>query len=406
MKKSLFTVALCLVASASLFAQKKAVKDAERAYKATTPNIEEARTLIKGALENPETKDNAQTWFVAGAVEEKQFTEENMKQALGQTPNEDIMYKALIKVYPYFMKSYELDQMPNEKGKVKPKYTKDIKSMMEANHIYYINGGAYYFDKKDYKDAYAYFEQFLDIANNPLFAGTPVAERDSNYMMVQFFKAVVATQMGESELAIKDLKEAAKFPYRQNEVFQFLSTEYQQQKDTVNLKSTLEEGYRLFPEESYFLMSLINIYIFAGENAKAVEYLEKAIANEPENSMLYDVLGKVYETGLDDIENAMKYYHKALELSPEDPSILSDLGRVYFNQAVSLQGEANSLGDKEEYQRQTDKAKELFEKALPFFEKVRTLKADDKDALVALRGIYYNLNMGDKLSEIEAAMGL
>ena len=57
MKRILFTVALCLVASAS-FAQKKAVKEAQSIVKGTAPNFDEARTLIKGAMENPENKEH------------------------------------------------------------------------------------------------------------------------------------------------------------------------------------------------------------------------------------------------------------------------------------------------------------------------------------------------------------
>ena len=41
-----------------------------------------------------------------------------------------------------------------KKEKVKPKFTKDIKGILGANHVYYINGGAYYFDQKDYNKAY------------------------------------------------------------------------------------------------------------------------------------------------------------------------------------------------------------------------------------------------------------
>mgnify|MGYP000273100493 CR=1 FL=1 len=58
MKRVLLTVALCVAASVS-FAQKKAVNEAQSIAKGTTPDFSEARTLIKGALENPETKDDA-----------------------------------------------------------------------------------------------------------------------------------------------------------------------------------------------------------------------------------------------------------------------------------------------------------------------------------------------------------
>lgn len=58
------------------------------------------------------------------------------------------MYEALGAILPYFKKAYELDQLPNEKGKIKPKYSKDIKSILGADHVYFFNGGAYYFDQK------------------------------------------------------------------------------------------------------------------------------------------------------------------------------------------------------------------------------------------------------------------
>ena len=153
MKRILFTVALCLVASAS-FGQKKAVKEAQSIAKGTNPNFEEARTLIKGAMENPETKDMAETWYAAGFIEDQQFSAERTKQIIGQQPDEPVMYTALYNQLPYFLKSYELDQQPNEKGKIKPKYTKKIKDILSANHVYYINGGAYYFDQRDYQKAY------------------------------------------------------------------------------------------------------------------------------------------------------------------------------------------------------------------------------------------------------------
>ncbi|WP_449190583.1 hypothetical protein [Tannerella forsythia] len=41
---------------------------------------------------------------------------------------------------------------------------------------------------------------------------------------------------------------------------------------------------------------------------------------------------------------------------------------------------------------------------MPFFEKARELKPDEKEFLIGLRGIYYNLNMNEKFDEIEAEM--
>mgnify|MGYP000734828771 CR=1 FL=1 len=100
MKKVLLTAALCMAFSAS-FAQKKAVSEAQSLAKGTTPNFEEARSVIKGALENAETKDQAKTWYVAGFIEDQQFSTERTKQMLGNQPNEVVMYDALAKILPY-----------------------------------------------------------------------------------------------------------------------------------------------------------------------------------------------------------------------------------------------------------------------------------------------------------------
>ena len=403
MKRVLLTVALCVAASAS-FAQKKAVNEAQSIAKGDKPDFTEARTLIKGALENPESKDDPKTWYVAGFIEDQQFSNERTKQVLGQQPNEPVMYEALGNVLPYFKKAYELDQLPNEKGKVKPKFTKDIKGILGANHLYYIHGGAYYFDQKDYPKAYDFFQQYLEISDLPMFKGEQVAEKDSNYMTVQFYAAVAATQLGDSQKAIAALERAKNTDYRANDVYQYLCYEYEQAKDTVNLEKILEEGRIKFPDEKYYLMSLINNYIYSDRNEKAIEYLNTAIAKDPNNPELYNVMGRVYETGLKDYDNAEKFFRKALEFNPDYTDALSNLGRIFYNQGVNKQGEANMINDSKQYQEELAKAKDLFKKALPYYEKAHQLKPEDKEYMTALRGIYYNLNMGKEFDAIEAEM--
>lgn len=403
MKKVLLTAALCMAFSAS-FAQKKAVSEAQSLAKGTTPNFEEARSVIKGALENAETKDQAKTWYVAGFIEDQQFSTERTKMMINQQPNEPLMYDALAKILPYFEKAYELDQQPNEKGKIKPKFTKDIKSILSANHVYYINGGAYYFDQKDYQKAYDFFQQYLKISDHPMFKDTPTAARDSNFMTVQFYAAVAATQLKDSQKAIAALERAKNTDYRQNDVYQYLCYEYEQAKDTVNLERTLKEGMEKFPDEKYYMLSLINNYIYSNRNEQAIEYLNSAIQKEPNNAQLYDVMGRVYETGVKDYAKAEEYFKKAVELDGENPDILANLGRVYYNQGVNKLGEANSITDSQKYQEESAKAKALFEQAMPYFEKAHQMKPDERDYMTALRGIYYNLNMGDKFDAIEAEM--
>lgn len=406
MKRVLLTVALCVAASAS-FAQKKVVNEAQSIVKGSNADFGEARTLIKGALENPETKDDAKTWYVAGFIEDQQFNAERAKQILGQQPNEPVMYEALYGILPYFQKAYELDQLPNEKGKVKPKYTKDIKSILSANHVYLFNGGAYYFDKQEYKKAYDFFNQYVEISELPMFAGTQTAEKDSTFMTVQFYAAAAASLAKDSRLAIAALERAKNTPYRQYDVYQYLCYEYGEARtaqDSVMLEKTFEEGMQVFPDSAFFLNNLINTYIYSNRNEKALEMLNVAIQKNPNDANLYNVMGRVYETGLKDYANAEKNFQIALEKDPNLTDALSNIGRIYYNQGVNKLSEANMINDSKKYQEELSMAKDLFKKALPYYKKAHEAEPEKMDNMIALRGIYYNLNMGPELEAIEAEM--
>lgn len=406
MKRVLLTVALCVAASAS-FAQKKAVNEAQSIVKGTNPNFGEARTLIKEALENAETKNDVKTWYVAGYIEDQQFNAERAKQILGQAPNEPVMYEALYGILPYFLKAYELDQQPNEKGKIKPKYSKDIKSILSANHVYLFNGGAYYFDKQEYKKAYDFFNQYVEISELPMFAGTQTAEKDSTFMTVQFYAAAAASLTKDSKLAIAALERAKNTPYRQYDVYQYLCYEYGEAKtaqDSVMLEKTFEEGMKIFPDSAFFLNNLINTYIYSNRNEKALEMLNVAIQKNPNDATLYNVMGHVYENGVKNIAEAEKYYLLALEKDPNMPVVLSNIGRIYYNQGVNKLSEANMINDSKKYQEELGLAKDLFKKALPYYKKAHEAEPEKMDNMIALRGIYYNLNMGPELEAIEAEM--
>jgi tetratricopeptide (TPR) repeat protein len=397
-------IGLCVAVTAA-FAQKKAVNEAERISKDAKPDFNEARTLIKSALENPETVNEAKTWYVAAQIEDAQFTAENTKQILGQQPNEPVMYDALYNSLPYYLKAYELDQRPNEKGKVKPKYVKNIKSTLMVNHVYYMNGGIYYFEKGEYKRACDFWEQYLQIADLPFITdGKTVAEKDSSYMSIQFYLAVAATQVNDSKYAIENLERAKNFPYRQSDVYQYLFGEYQILKDTAKMQRTLEEGYTLFPDTSVFVLYLINLYIHQDENEKAVDLLTKAIEKEPNNVNLHQAMGSVYESGLKNYDKAEIHYKRAAELDSENPIMLSNIGRIYYNQAVNKLGEANLISDVAKYNEEKELAKDLFRKALPYFRKAYEKEPDSMEYMTALRGIYYNLDMGKEFGEIDAKM--
>ena len=377
-------------------AQTSNVKGADRLSDASKPDYPGARALIQQALENPETKDDAKTWYTAGLIEERAFTGENQKSLKGEPQDLPNMYKALLAMHEYYTKTYEIDHQPNDKGKVRPKFEKKISKAYEDNLLYYINAGGYYMEQKDFKSALKAFQAFREIKRSPLFEGEKLAQTDSNSLMVDFFAIITAYQAGDKQLAIKYGEELKGNGYRQNEVYQILAQTYIEEGDTTNYITTMRDGLKLFPKEPYYSVNLINTYIAQNKYDEARTFLAQAIELNPENPQLYDVMGKLYEESNE--EEAIKWFSKALEVDPNYVESLCNLGRIYYNEAVEV-------SDKEEggMAAAQEKRKALLNKALPYLQTAYSINPDASYYL--LGNIYYALGDNAKYEEIQAAHG-
>ncbi|MDR1102814.1 MAG: hypothetical protein LBL42_03555, partial [Tannerella sp.] len=76
------------------------------------------------------------------------------------------------------------------------------------------------------------------------------------------------------------------------------------------------------------------------------------------------------------------------------------------NQAVNKLGEVNLIADPAKYNEEKVLAKDLFRKALPYFQKAYENEPTSMEYMTALRGIYYNLDMGKEFDEIDAKMNV
>ena len=414
MKKVLFSVAL-VMASCVAFGQTKAVKEAKR--QADAKKFAEAEQLINSALENEETKNQANTWNVAGYIQQKINEEENTKAYLKQPFDTVKMYNSTYKMFEYFTKCDELEQIPNEKGKVKIKYRKANAATMQQNRPNLINGGVLYFNQGNDAEAYKYFSMYIDSAEYPMLQEANIAATDSMMPTIAYYTSLAAVKMAQAAegndkaAAAKEYQNVLKYVDLASQdkengkyALEFKSTAYKALGDTVKWVESLQEGMQRFPEHSFFFGNLIDYYSNSGKYAEAIKFADDMIAKNGNSDFYQYVKGYLYQN-MKDYDNAIAAYKQAIELKPDYTEAYSNLGLCYCQQAIAYGEKAVSDMDDPKYQEEQAKIKEFYEQAKPYYEKARELAPDKKDLWVnGLYTIYYKLNMGEQFKEIEKLM--
>lgn len=423
MKKLLFLSAIAVFSAGSIFAQNSAVKDAKRALGSN--DLNEARLLIKQASTNSETANNPETWKVWGDIGNKAFDNERTNTMLGKQANDQVMYDGLMESYAPYLKADSLGELPDAKGRVKNKYRKDIAGILKANHPFYINGGVFYNDKKDYKKATEFFETYWNIPSLPMFADQKDAfVIDSTFQTIKYYAIITAIQGQDHQKALSLLERAAAEPfiensdYQESDIYELMASEYMQLGDTVKYMDALYKGAERFPKSKYFIPNLVNVYIRQGDNAKAMQYLDQAIANDPSNACDLNSVKGALMADKGDYAGAEAEYKKALAQDANCERAMENLARNYIVQAQDLKEKTGTLTDRQQQVANDKKTVELYQQALPLLEKLETtLKGRSADsteinsALMLLRNVYYNLSaMGvDKsarLKEVETELGV
>ena len=401
MKQLFLSIFLMAAFSVSLFAQKANVSRAETLIMQEKPDFNAAREAIKPAFNDEKTKNDAKTYFIAGMIGYQENDSYVKALMLGKTVDQVKKGKAIKESYDYFLKAYDVDQQPDAKGKVKPKFTKKIKDNLKefySSQWNLIAFGAHLFDNKDYKGAFDAFQTFLEIPKLPVM-NNEISMNDSTYRMIKYYSALAATNMQDSEKAIAIYKDLTDDNYETKNVYQLLSDEYRNIKDTVNYLKTLEKGFELFNDDPWFLQNIINHYIYSDKVEEASNYLDRAIAQAPNVPQYYYVKGNVEER-LGNIKEAREAFDKALQLQPDMADAYAGIGRLIFNEAVEVLKAADQIRDNKLYNAQVEKANAVFIQSQPYFEKAVELNPKDTEYKQALKMLYYRLGLTEKYDAI------
>jgi len=405
MRRSLFLAALVLI-SAGCFAQKANVKKAKNLCLQEEPDFAAARQAIGEALQNEETKDDANTWYVAGLIGYTENDFLNRAQAMRQAIDEQKKGQAVVESYDYFLVADQLAMTPklDKKGKevVDLKTRKNVISKMMDfyNNQDLVKYGIYLNDQREFRGAYEAFIKHIKLQDLPMMQDDKLQAKmpkDTIYYQYYYYAGRFATQAEMHPEAVAVFSAIKDGLYEPSLCNQFLYEEYMAMGDTVKGIQVLKDAIQKFPGESWFLQNLINYFVNSGNMDAALNYLDQAIAGDPQ--LQFFILKGSILTVQKRFDEAVANYEQAPKTASDDAEFNESYGIVYVEKGNALNDEAAYLPAKE-YEKAKVAIDQAFQQALPYFEKAYKLAPDNTEYKRNLRSLYYRLGDEAKYQQL------
>jgi len=400
--KKIFTIILATIIYNITVAQPGKVQAAWRNlsdYESSfdTTSLAKANEAIQLALANEKTKGDAKTWMYKSKIELYLFKEDYKKNELKNKSNSDakeVSYqnsnsKFIDDATQSIVKTKELDKDKSYENEIKVFYSQLVQ---ELNNVAYSKYKARKFEDASmlFSDQYIITKQLGIVDTNVLYNAVLCATKTGKHQLTKQYAEMMISEKIANSFAYNSLFDAK------------LAL-----KDSTGALEAIKAGRVAFPNDTYLMNKETEFFIQQGNGTKALENLNKAITATPNSSTLYLVRGNVYDNMANPVKGdkplnfeelmlkAEQDYKKATEFDPASFDAWYNCGAVYNNLGSFYQYKADAIPKMNAEQKAlSEKAQDLFKKAVFNLEKATNINAEDVSTLTALRKLY--LIIGDK----------
>ena len=391
--KKIFTACLLLI-SAKSFSQSANVQSAANSYKSYNDagvneklrEISDAKKYIDLAAENSSTANDPKMWFYRGKIylAISRDTSSGIKQLDPDAPEKSTV--GFINCLKTDSRNY---------------YSDDAKNLLWASGVTLFNRAVSLYNKGEYEKAIRFYNVIFDVfpydKENNLKRNNITPDVLNMNIYLAYRKAKDNAQAKAYLQKLIDVK------YNEPMIYIYMSRIMQEEKDTAKALTYIEQGRKLYEDNSKLMTEELNLYILTGKSDVLIQKLTDALNNNPDNEQYYFFRGKLYDDKKEN-EKAIADYKKAIELKSDYFDANYNLGIIYFNQGASLANAANNIKDNKEYEKAKQQYEKLFKTALPYLEKASELQPKDYNTLVSLKTIYARLGENEKYAKVKAAL--
>lgn len=410
--KKFMMMALMAAAATTAFAQDALIKDAKKLF--SKGEYQQAVETLTPALTSAETVDKKGAWNLLSEIHYGKYMAVQTEASKNQiekknTPYDTLgMYNAAIAAWEAAQKCDEFDQLPDEKGKVKPKYRSALQNKYKPFGITLVQAGQYFYqDRKDNANAFKAWSAYLNMKNTPLFAEVADFPKEPFYYDIAYYTAILSYQSKDYVNAEKYAKLTAEDPAKAGEATEILIFSKKEtmktKEDSLSYVDMLKDLHKQKPEEERYFNLLMDYYTHAKDMKAMQAWAEEEIALNAENKMAWALKGEVLMNN-SEWDAAIECYKKAIELDPDFLQCVFNAGVCYNSKAIALN---EQLADKKTgglSKENAAKVKEVLADAQVFMERARELDPNREKVNWAypLYRIYYSMQNKEKMAELEA----
>ena len=309
-----------------------------------------------------------------------------------------------------YTKSYEADNKADEKGKVKPKFNAINGPRIAAMLDYYNYAALFVNQNGNRNEAITYFKKFIELPKNPVFTPQQTDSiykaKKTEYAQAAYNLTILCYGQNDWDDVLKYADLALQDETGTRDLYIMKMQAYLGKQDSAAYLKTLQEAV-IRTETPNFIQNLLYYYIQKDDRAGALAMADKLVNEHQGSKAAYYLRGSVYLNMKPfNYAKAEEDFGKALIIDPNFVEANIGMAYSYMNDVVTqVQNRVIKIPptySKLYKQVMETKVQPYYRKALPYFEKVRTLLPDEPKRWASpLQQIYNNLDMTDKSKEMD-----
>lgn len=334
-------------------------------------------------------KDSTEYYFLTGLLKHSQFEQENTKFYLKHKPDTIAYFSRLYEMVESFEHCYPaLKSLKKE--------DEEARGLLQQYKDHLGRGGNFYLAKNNVKKAFQFFSKYVNLSDKQL-----VTPSDSMLHRAYYNAAYVAEKLNDDQTVLRYCDELIRRGQATEEVDLLRCEALSRSGNRYDWQDALKQAIARHPSSFYFYAALIDYDIANDAADRALKYADELQKNDPMNGLKSFVKGYVYQH-IGDYHNAIIWQEVCDRLDPNIPENMSALGYNYV--ALAEQYEASLQGNHVTPEARAT-LQEYYTKAKHYLEICRE-KVPSKINFwaPALYKVYYNLNDGDALDEIDAIL--